>query len=311
MKIAYAFRRTAFYPYQGGTGWEIPPREVRARYLRRVREAGFEGLEVGLGQGVARDEAGVRELRRELEDAGLPCAALRGGGGFAAPRLAAQNRQRMEEAIRTAAWIGADLVNMALTTPTGHPAGQLGGGVGLRTSPGASRVAGEADFAVTARHIREAAALAADLGVTISLELHQHSLADNAWSCLHLLELIDRPNVGVNPDLGNLYWHYEEPEETPEACIVALAPRAKYWHCKQLQRLHIPETERAYFQPVPLPDGELDYRFAIAAMRDAGYDGYLAIEGCRDGDQLYRDARSVSYCREVLRDLAAADQADG
>ena len=41
MKIAYAFRRTAFYPYQGGTGWEIPPKEVRGPYLRKVREAGF------------------------------------------------------------------------------------------------------------------------------------------------------------------------------------------------------------------------------------------------------------------------------
>ncbi len=137
----------------------------------------------------------------------------------------------------------------------------------------------------------------------IAIELHQHSIADNAWSCLHLLDLIDRPNVGVNPDLGNLYWNYEQPEESAEACILALAPKAKYWHCKQLQRLHIPELEGAYFSLVPLPDGGIDYRFAIAAMVEAGYDGYLAIEGVREGDQLYRDGRSVEYCRQILREV--------
>ena len=303
MKIAYAFRRTAFYPYQGGTGWEIPPKEVRGPYLRKVREAGFEGIEVGLGQGIGRTEAEVRELRRELEDAGVPCAALRGGGGFASPRVAAQNRERLQEAIHTAAWIGADLVNMSIGIPTDNPPGQVGGGVGGRRSPGGSRTAGEADFEVTARYLREAADLAASLGVAISIELHQHSIADNSRSCLHLLELIDRPNVGVNPDLGNLYWNYEEPEETAEACIVALAPKAKYWHCKQLHRLHIPELERAYFMPVPLPDGGIDYRFAITAMVDAGYQGFLAIEGVREGDQLSGDARSVRYCREILDEL--------
>ena len=141
---------------------------------------------------------------------------------------------------------------------------------------------------------------AADHGVDISIEMHQNSIADNPWSCVHLLELIDRPNVGLNPDLGNLYWHYREPEATNEEAIVAIAPKTRYWHCKQLQRVIVPEQERAYFQLVPLPDGEIDYRFAIAAMVDAGYDGWLAIEGCRYGDQLRGDGRSVAYIRELL-----------
>ena len=55
--------------------------------------------------------------------------------------------------------------------------------------------------------------------------------------------------------------------------------------------------------PVPLPDGGIDYRFAITAMLDAGYQGFLAIEGVREGDQLSGDARSVRYCREILDEL--------
>jgi sugar phosphate isomerase/epimerase len=303
MKIAYAFRRTAFYPYQGGTGWEIPPPEVRGQYLRKVREIGFAGIEIGLGQGVGRDEQSVRALRVELEAAGVPCAAVRGGGGFTNPQFAASNRQRLLDAIQMAGWIGAGIVNMSIGVPTGAPAGELGGGVGGRVSQGGSRTATEADYVLTARHIREGADAAAALGITLSIELHQHSIADNSWSCLYLLDLIDRPNVGVNPDLGNLLWNYETPEETGAACIVALASRAKYWHCKQLRRLPIPELQRAYYHPVPLPDGEIDYRFAITAMRGAGYDSYLAIEGVRDGDQILNDGRSVAYCKQILAEV--------
>ena len=303
MEIGYAFRRTALYPYGGGTGWEVPPKEVRRQYLRKVREIGFAGIEIGLGQGVGRGEDELRELRRELEGEGVPCIAVRGGGGFANPRVSAQNRARVEDAIRMAASIGANLVNMTVGTPATNPQGPGASLVGERISQGGSRTASAADFEVTARHLREAAALAADLGVEISIEMHQHSIADNSWSCLHLLELIDRPNVGINPDLGNLYWNYEIPEETTEACIVALAPKAKYWHCKQLRRAHIPELQKAYFHKVPLPDGEIDYRFAIAAMADAGYGGVLAIEGVREGDQLSADRRSLEYCRQILAEL--------
>jgi hypothetical protein len=47
----------------------------------------------------------------------------------------------------------------------------------------------------------------------------------------------------------------------------------------------------------------MDYRFAIGAMLDAGYSGALAVEGVREGDQLYRDGKSVAYCRDVIREL--------
>lgn len=300
MQIGYAFRRAAFYPYTGGTGWEIPPPQVRAAYLRKVRESGFAAIEIGLGQGVGRSEAEVRALRDDLEAAGVPCMAVRAGGGFAHPQIAAANRQRLRDAIAMAAWIGAPIVNTALVTPPTDPYGVGASAVGERVSQGSSRRATEADFAVTARYLREAGAVAADAGVRISIEMHQRSIADNAWSCLRLLDEIAHANVGINPDLGNLYWTYDEPEETGEACILALAPHAVYWHCKQFQRVSVPELQKSYFQRVALPDGEIDYRFAITAMARAGYDGFLAIEGTNAGDQLSRDARSAAYCRALL-----------
>lgn len=297
MKIAYAFRRCASYPYNGpGLPTDA---SVRQQFLAKVKEIGFDGIEL---PAMNLADAAVDTLRAELEDAGVPCVAIRGGGGAAHPRVAAANKKRMEEAVRFAAKIGASVVNSTVTTPPRDPGGK-GTYRGESVSQGSSRYASTTDYEHTANAVTDVANIAADLGVEISIEVHQNSIADNSWSALHLLELIDASNVGINPDLGNIYWTYDIPEESCEEAIVALAPRVNYWHCKSLCRVHIPDLETAIYVQVPLPDGEIDYRFAIAALLDAGYEGYLAIEGVRDGDAFHQDGRSVAYVKSLLAEL--------
>ena len=298
MKIAYAFRRCASYPYNGGG---LPTDAAdRQRFLKHAKKIGFEGIEL---PGMSLPDAEIETFRSELEDAGMPCVAIRGGGGAAAdPQVAAANKQRMVDAVHFAAKMGAGIVNSTVTTPPNDPGGK-GTYRGESVSQGSSRQASDEDYKRTAKAVSEAAAVAADLGVEISIEIHQNSIADNSPSTLRLLGLIDAPNVGINPDLGNIYWTYDIPEETCETAITAVAPHVNYWHCKSLYRVHIPDLETAIYVQVPLPDGEIDYRFAIAALLDANYDGYLAIEGIRDGDQFHQDGRSVAYVKSVLADL--------
>jgi sugar phosphate isomerase/epimerase len=302
MKIAYALRRSNLYPYVGDP-WNIPGREVRTAWYKKVREMGFDGIEIANNSvgGPSAPASAVQELRRELADNGVPCVCVRGGGGLASPRAAAESRKRLDEAIAFAAELGCRLVNTSIGVPTVDTV--PGNFVGEPTSQGSSRDAHESDFEVTAGGYRSAAKRAADDGIEISIEVHQHSIADNSWSALHLLDLIDQPNVGVNPDLGNILWTYDIPEETSEAAIFAMAPRAKYWHCKNLRRVHIPESRHTIFLRVPLPDGDIDYRFAISAMVVAGYSGYLAIEGMQLGDHLSMDGRSVEYVKQILAEL--------
>ena len=288
MKIAYAFRRGAFHPHQ-----EIDlltDSADRRKYLAKVKEIGFDGIELGVSGGS--DEA-IDTLRRQLEDAGTPCVAIRGGGA---------NRERLADAVRFTAKIGAGVVNSTVTTPPASP-GAKGTFRGENVSQGASRTASAEDYERTAKVISDVAPVAADLGVAISIEIHQNSIADNSESALRLLDLIDHPNVGVNPDLGNIYWTYDVPEESCEDAIVALAPLSNYWHCKNLYRVNIPELEFSAFLQAPLCDGEIDYRFAISAMLGAGYDGYLAIEGIRLGDQFYNDGKSVAYVKSLVAEL--------
>jgi sugar phosphate isomerase/epimerase len=298
VKLCYALRRGVFYPSQQDLFGTMPPREHRAAYLPLVRAMGFAAVEVPVDERASAEKA--RELAAELRDAGLSIGCVRAGGALAHPQSGPAARERLEAAIRYAGWLGAEIVNSALVSPATHPGGPGSGRQGETVSQGASRTASEQDFVGEAEHLRTYGQMATDAGVRISIEVHQGSIADNSWATLHLLDLVGMDSVGANPDLGNIYWQYEQPEETAEAAIVALAPRAVYWHCKNLRRVHIPDLHRAIFQRVPLADGDLDYRFAVSAMLDAGYRGYLAIEGVQYGDQLTQDRRSLDYVKELL-----------
>ncbi|MDP7412176.1 MAG: sugar phosphate isomerase/epimerase family protein [SAR202 cluster bacterium] len=304
MKLCYAFRRGTFYPFAAEEGWNIPTGPEKARFLAHVADIGFDGIELGVESfgGIETTQAQANELQSELRDAGVPCVAIRAGGGLSQPNVAAQNRARLEKAIEIAGWIGAEIVNTALGTPPRTQALDSGAN-GAPTSHGSSQTATENDFIRTAAILHEAGEKAGAVGVDVTIEVHQHSIADNSWSTIHLLDLADSPHVFANPDLGNVYWTYDIPEETSEQSIVALAPRSQYWHCKSLYRVHIPEIEHTYYVRVPLPDGDIDYRFAISAMKEAGYDGYLAIEGANTGDQLHKDRRSVEYVKGLLSEM--------
>jgi sugar phosphate isomerase/epimerase len=303
VKVCYALRRGVFYPSPRDAFGEMPPRAHRAGYLAHVRGLGFDAVELPVDE--TADAAAARELGAELRGAGLESACIRAGGGLSHPLAGPAARRRLECAIHYAGWIGASVVNTALVSPPTDPGGPGHQRQGEPVSQGASRTAAEADFERTASWLNQYGHLAADLGVDIAVEVHQGSIADNSAATLHLLELVGLDNVGANPDLGNIYWHYDTPEETPEAAIVALAPRARYWHCKNLRRVYVPELRRAFFLRVPLADGDIDYRFALSAMLDAGYRGYLAVEGAREGDQLTLDGRSLAYVRQLLAELSA------
>ena len=304
MELCYALRRGVYYPSQRDVFGEMPPKEFRAPYLRAVKALGVAGFEIPAHTDGQVTESAARELQRELEDAGLPVLCVRGGGPIAHPRDGQSVLERVLDGVRFASRVGARVFNTSCVTPATHVGGPGSLRIGEPVSQGASRYASEADFVATADAFREVGKLAADLGLDVSVEIHQGSLADNSWSGLHLVDLIGLPNFGVNPDLGNIFWQYDEPEETCESAIVALAPRAKYWHCKNLKKVAIPELRRAIFLRVALPDGDIDYRFAIAAMLDAKYPGYMAIEGSREGDQLTIDGRSAAYAHEIIAGLS-------
>lgn len=303
MRIAYAYRRSNVYPYQNAGSYS-QSQTAWQKFLISLNDIGFDGIELSLDSlgGLDANKSDVFKQRKLLEDHGIPCVVVKGGGGMHHYKNAYDNRVKLEKAVEVATWIGAETVNTGVSgyTYSKEPSStERGGSISL----GSSREATEEDFARTAKGLREVSTMAGAHGINITIEVHQHSIADNSSSTLHILDLADSPNLFANPDLGNILWTYETPDETPEDAILALASRSKYWHCKNLHRIHIPEINHSYFVRVPLPDGDIDYRFAISAMVEAGFEGYLAIEGATEGDQLYADRRSLEYVKLVLSEI--------
>lgn len=299
MRFCYAHRRLSLYP-ESLDSWNLQPASYSDTFLAHIAAMGFDGVEVGIEvfDKIGGIERQVKEFGQRLADAGTPVVCIRSGGTLTEARHGPANQEKQLRAIRYAGWIGAEMVNGALSAPFRYP-GKPGSSTGWSVAQDASRDARLSDYEALSRVYQHACDIAADYGVTLSVEVHQNSLVDNSWSALLLHKLVDRANFGINPDLGNIYWSYAVPEEETEAAIKALAPFAVYWHCKNLLRVYHPENERAIFLRVPLPAGEIDYRFAISAMAAAGYKGYMAIEGIQHGDQFYADSRSLEYAKTI------------
>jgi len=306
MKIAYAFRRSTVYPFvnNGYGAWVLPSEPALTSFFKKVKEVGYDGIELGYevfgGDGASEDS--VKELKKILDDGGAPCVAIRAGGVLSTPMEGQKNFEKLVKSVQIAEWLGVDVVNTALSGPSRNRV--LGENTpGKPIQQGSSQLASYGDFERTAECLRNAGHVAGESGAIVTVEVHQHSIADNSKSTIDLLNMVDSDHVYANPDLGNILWHYDEPEESCEDAILALASRSRYWHCKSLQRVHVPELDRSFFIRVPLPDGDIDYRFAINTMLDAGYDGYLALEGTNTGDHLSKDNRSVEYVRNILAEL--------
>lgn len=301
MRYCYAIRRQPDYPRVTQT-WSAEPADFTDALLGRIRDAGFEGLEIGAvtldTADTAEGPGGAKGFAQRLRDFGVPCVAVRAGGSLIEAKSAGSNRDVLIRSIEHAAALGAPIVAGNLMAAQRHY--RLPGDPwGRPSAQDASRDASIVRYERLADTFRAACDRAADDGIKIALELHQQSPVDNSWSASLIVDLVDRPNFGINPDLGNILWNYDVPEESAEDAVRALARKSVYWHCKNLFTVRHPEAERAVAWKVTLSEGEMDYRFLMSAMIEAGFDGYVAIEGGRAGDPFSIDARSLRYLREL------------
>src|SRR5438093_3429909 len=97
VKLCYALRRGVYYPSQRDAFGEMPAREHRGKYLKFVKEAGFDAVEIPAGGWMSMEasESTARDLGSELRDAGVPAGCVRGGGRIAHPKEGPRVRARM------------------------------------------------------------------------------------------------------------------------------------------------------------------------------------------------------------------------
>jgi sugar phosphate isomerase/epimerase len=296
-----------WYPFHGMRGM---PAEVRREVFAWASRVGFRGTEVSVVHLdlFAMSDADLTGLRDELAAAGLVTAALNPGGFNFVTGTAEENEGKMLRAVEMAHLLGSEVINTTLPGPNSFqnaPPTPEDWGIGGRVSIGGSRMAVEYELEKTAEALRTVADAAAEVDITIALELHQNCYVDSSASALAMLELVDRENVRVNPDMGNVTWTYATPEERFEDAMVKLAPLAAYVHVKNMRRVYAPDLDRASYFPVTVEEGEVDWRFCIQALAAAGYAGWLTFEGDTGYGWDHQRAmeRNIRYVNEILAEL--------
>jgi sugar phosphate isomerase/epimerase len=276
--VTWSFATIVLVPR--GEWGPFPDRRERCGWFQWAASAGFDAIELSPRWLDFRQfsAAQLKQIRQEIVDVGLVVSGINLNRCILTRSdSSAANRQLLRQAIHAAATLEAPLVNISLAMPT---------------PPTKSRPVlrgcdvAEVEYQQTARLLRELAAAARAFNVSLSLELHDDGLFDTPELCLKMLDWIDMPNVGVNPDLGNIC---RGDSGAPwEETLTFLAPHANCWHVKNY----------ATGSPAALWAGDIDYARAMSIMHAADYSGPVSIESYFD-DVLDQQIQGLAYLKKL------------
>ncbi|WP_404287571.1 sugar phosphate isomerase/epimerase family protein [Glutamicibacter arilaitensis] len=282
----------------GGTVQEADA-SVWLDVFTEVREAGFTNVDLFDGWVRPGDLSAKRldELKATAQAAGVGAPAI------SAIRRSVIDEQSWEgnlayshRTLEAAAHLGCEVVSFGLhqaLTPAQRE--QLW----FWTVEGHQDPVGDSetwDKAVT--RIRELGTHAEELGLLVSLEMYEDTYLGTGDSAVRLLQDIDLPNVGLNPDLGNLVRVHRRIEDIHEL-IAKTMPYANYWHVKNYLRDE--NLARGHFSamPAPLETGVISYREAFKVALEHGFQGIICTEHY-GGDGLSVSATNQRYLREQI-----------
>ena len=240
----------------------------------------------------------LEDLRAQLDRIGLACAALNPYRCIVVKHASAErNEEKLHRSLEVAKIWGAGLLNLALSVP--FPAVWSDAERARRQNELArGEDYSDRDFQQTATKLRKLAAAAKKLGIDLSIELHDDGMTDQSHHVMRLHGLVDRPNVGVNPDLQN---GYRVPYQTESwrTAVERMAAATNFWHVKSCTRRYVPETGRYQSGRASLREGDIDYRWALTKIAGAGFDGWLSVES-GGGDALHHAEGDLCYLGELI-----------
>ena len=146
--------------------------------------------------------------------------------------------------------------------------------------------------------LRRIVAAAETNGVVVAIENHIDLTADEL---VEIVTTIDSPWLGVCLDTGNNLRMLEDPMVAAQK----LAPFARATHIKDLAARSGDPKEFSFWPSVPLGTGLIDIPTILGYLRDARYDGLLALEidylhpRYPDTEAAIRD--SLDYLRALLQ----------
>ncbi len=233
-----------------------------------LAEIGYDGIELqGKAPHLPMDTTAerAREIRKRIEDAGLVIPVLATYTGGYSTKSDAECREQID-ALQRFMEIGDALGCKMIRHASGGP------------SP---KVAEPQHWERSAEWMRKAADIAAGGGFRLVMEIHFGALAEDADSSLKLLKMVDRPNVGVIHDAGNMY--IARADFGPES-VHKLGKHIFHVHVKDEQEVSDLSVENSFasgdrfIAHKLLNHGAVDHAPTIRALAEIGYDGFLSAE---------------------------------
>lgn len=257
--MRWAFASVVLVPR--GTWGRPPTSSERRSVFQRASRAGFSGIELSPRwcdfHKMTRQQ--LRELRDEAADSGLRVSGLNLSRCILTRTAqASEHLERLRRSVTVAEALGAEVINVSLSMPTPPGPGRL---------PLLGEDVPDTEHQRSAELVADVAQHARQAGIRLSVELHDDGLLDSPELCLRFLEWVGAPNIGVNPDLGNLC-RGSTPFSDWRRALMLLAPRTVWWHIKNYRD----------GKPVPVWNGDIDYYWALVIMHGVGYQGWLSIE---------------------------------
>ena len=259
-------------------GWSI------AKLVDYVASLGVPGIDFHTR--LIPPETTGRELRRAVAGAGLVLTGVSFSNNFNLSNAdeRAQQVERVQDWIRLAADAGAPVSRI------------FGGHLRDRSDERAKSEGRKLILDALARVARTAE----EHGVVLALENHG-GLPCTAEEQIGVIESIGSPNLRATIDVGN---YMQCGQEGHEGTRLA-AEYAAYVHFKDFRRVDDASSPWGWsIEPCTVGDGDVDHATSLAALREAGYEGSVAIEYEGIEDELTGVPRSVEYTRSVMGDTS-------
>jgi sugar phosphate isomerase/epimerase len=246
----------------------------------KASEWGADGLELLPFHPAALDAQAVREtLQRHGLEAAAIGSVLLGFGGItlldAEAEKARRAEARLHELIDFAAATGASLVGIG---------GHRGRIASIGSEQGPARLVSI---------LREAAVYASARNVRIAIEPINHYQTDyitNVDEGLAVLDKIDHPAAGLLLDTC----HMNIEESSWSGAFERAMAAGRLWH------VHVADNNR-----LAPGHGLIDFQVVVAALRDAGYSGYLSAEVFAQPDADSAARASLATMGRILNQAAS------
>jgi sugar phosphate isomerase/epimerase len=283
--------------------------------LRFWREQGYEVVEMlpdhysGLGRFMAFTDEEWAETRTVIEDAGIQVHGILGWRRmFWREPWIKEKASDLDRIAEVAEILGCKVIDILTAYPlpiapasSSQPVVPAGGGP-ARPLFRSLWDAVTHDFETCASWLKAYARRIAGFGASIALEIHPDCLTDIPLSTLRLMEMIDEPNVGLNPDTFDSEWIYPEypgyiVPTAAQQCKL-LAPHVVYWHAKNWTR-RLGTDGKWTFTRTHLDEGDQPIDLMVQNLVDVGFDGGVILE-CGRGLEYATAPASLLRARDYL-----------